>query len=240
MKKVLFIFVLLFTVSSLMAGEESCPADLASDAGYNPFGDFHHILAPTWHGAYPEKDYDALLAAGPKFLEIFKKIEAMKPEFKNEVKKDAFYNNREKFAVIIKDYAKACEAGDKEKAYELMPQLHDSFEMTAAALLPIHYPMMEGFILSVNMLMENHIKFNNKEGIVGTTETLVIKSGGLTEESIPEELKGNKDEILTYFGTIKKIVAEMDSCCKNDDMEGAKAKAKTLSDTVDEFTKKFI
>ncbi len=241
MKKLFIIAaVLLMAVSASFAGESSCPADRASKIGFDPFGDFHHLLAPVWHDAWPDKDYETLLAAGPKFEKLFEAIAEMSPKLHSEKKVETFNKNRTEFAEAVKKFAEACKAGDKEKAHELMPDLHDTFEMTASSLLPVHYPEFDGFIISFNLLNENHIPSNNIDGINGTVETLAAKVNGLNEKSIPTELQDNKAEILKDFAEINKIVLLMKECCDKKDMKKLKEHTTKLSLFLDDFVKKYI
>ncbi len=241
MKKLILIGVVLLIAASVsFAGESSCPADRATKVGFHPFGDFHHLLAPVWHNAWAEKDFKTLLEAGPKFEKLFAPIAEMNPKLKSESKLEKFKKNRIEFGKAVKLYAEACKAGDKEKAYELMPNLHNTFEMTASALLPLTYPEFDGFVISFNLLNENHIPANNIDGIKGTVATLTAKLDGLNKKTIPTELAGEKVEILKKFSEIKRMVALMQKCCDKNDMETLKGHAKELSLVLDKFVEKYI
>ena len=241
MRKLFFVFVmLLITATIINAGEQSCPADRASEIGFDPFGDFHHLMAPVWHTAWAEKDYETLLSAGPKFVELFKPISEMKPQLKTEKRIEVFNENRKEFAKTVALFAEACKLGDKEKAYEIMPHLHDAFEMTASSLLPLHYPEFDGFVISFNLLNENHIPTNNMDGIKGTVETLTNKVTALNETTIPKELLEEKEAILADFQSMQKMVSILQECCDKSDMDNLKVHAEELSVAIDSFVKKYI
>ena len=241
MKKcVILVLLLAFVAMAVHADESSCPAKRAGDKGFNSIEAFHHVLGPTWHKAWPNKDYDALIAAGPKFEETFGPIAELKMTFKTEKRADAFTKNRDEFAKLVKLYGEACKDGNKEKVYELMPALHDAFEMTASAMLPVHYPEFDGFVISMNMIMESHMPQNNTEGIIGSTETLVAKVEGLTEETIPEDLKEKQAEIMAIFAAMKELTTKMKECCDKNDMETYKIHIEHLNTKVNEFHTKYI
>ena len=241
MKKLILICaIIIVAVSASFAGESSCPADRASAIGYNPFGDFHHIMAPVWHTAWAEKDFKTLLEAGPQFERLFVPIAKMEPKLKSDKRNTVFKKNREAYAQAVQLFADACKAGDKDKAYELMPGLHDTFEMTASSLLPLHYPEFDGFVISFNLLNENHIPTNNIEGINGTVETLISKLDGLNEKTIPAELADVKEDMVKEFGKIKEKVALLKECCDKKEMKKLESHAKELSTLLDEFVLKFI
>ena len=113
MKRLVIVVVFILFAAGARA-QEGYRADSAAAAGYTPFEAFHHIMAPAWHQAWPKKDYEALLAAGPKFAEAFVAIEQLKPKFKTEARQQAFIKHRKRFAELVKQYAEAGEHAPKK------------------------------------------------------------------------------------------------------------------------------
>ena len=137
------VFIVLVTSIIISAEETTCPANRVELEGHNPFSEFHEVMAPAWHVAWVEKDYDALFEAGPKFESIFKSIASLEPSLKTEALNIKFNEHRNKFAEIVTEYAKACKAKDSALVYSLIPDLHDWFEMTASVLLPVYFEPSE-------------------------------------------------------------------------------------------------
>ena len=222
-------------------GHAGCPAHRVAKMGFTAFHDFHEIMAPAWHGAWPDKNYDTLLAAGPKFKEAFAAIAKMEPTFKTKDRKKAFLKARDSFSRIIEMYAAAAKRGDKETVYDLMPQLHDAFEMTASTLLPVSYPEIEAAVITLNLIMETHLPKKNMEGIVGSTETLVARFVVLADTtSIPDELKERQKEILAEIAAMKKLVLQMKESCDKKDMKSYKEHATELDTKLKGFFEKYI
>lgn len=239
-KYVLVLLSMLILSMAVFADEKACPAKRAADKGFEAIEQFHKVLGPAWHKSWPNKDYDALLAAGPQFAEAFKALAELDLTFKTEKRTAAFTESRNKLKEVLDTYLMACDAGDKEKVYELMPELHDAFEMTASAMLPVHYPQFDGFVITMNLIMETHLPANNTEGIVGSTETLVAKAAELTEETIPEDLADKKDEITAELATIRDLATRLKECCDKNDMETYKLHLDELSARVNEFHTRYI
>ncbi len=233
-------FTAAFASDQPAATGQTCPADRAAEAGHNPFGAFHEIMAPTWHQAWPDSNFEALFAAGPKFVEAFKPIAEMKPEFKTKAREQAFTDKRQVFARLVNAYAEAAAAGDKDLVYSIMPDLHDAFEMAAATLLPVDYPQFEGFVITLNLILETHLPKNNTEGIVGSTETLLAKLHALTPETMPVELQDKKDAVAADIAFMHEIVVKMNACCTNNDMATYTDLAKSLDAQVKLFIEKYI
>lgn len=241
MKRIILLIslgLLMFNIAS--ADEKLCPADRAADIGHDPFGDFHEIMAPAWHIAWPDSNFEALFEAGSAFKDKFTAIAKLEPTFKNEKRKTEFIESRKNFASLVEEYAGAADAKDKEKVYELMPRLHDAFEFTASTLLPVYFPQIEGIVITVNMILENHIPKNNMEGITGSTETLITKLKNYNSEAIPDELKEYEGNIELAFNDMLKIAMMMEKCCKDADMEGYQKHIANLDSNLKAFIEKYI
>jgi hypothetical protein len=65
-KSIFFIWVLsvLFSSSATFAQNNIDPAEISSTV--QELTDFHDVIYPMWHDAYPSKDYDALKGFVPK------------------------------------------------------------------------------------------------------------------------------------------------------------------------------
>ena len=233
--------LILFAVAATIAADEAtCPASRAADQGFVPFEAFHEVMAPAWHQAWPARDFEALYAAGPEFSRLFKHIAMLKPAFKTSSRRAIFLQRRQEFAQLVKDYQAACLARDSNLVYGLMPPLHEAFEATASALLPVYYPEFDGFVITLNVIMETHLPANNVEGLIGSTETLAMKADGLTRENVPEDLVAVADEVVGWFDRFREKVASMSAALADSDLAVYKQTAGELQILVSEFIAKFI
>jgi hypothetical protein len=220
--------------------EGTCPAHRAAEAGHNTFEAFHRVMAPAWHEAWPNEDYEALFEAGPKFLEAFQAVSEMTPEFKTENRAEQFSKAREDLGLILATYAAACDARDSAKVYELMPQVHDAFERTASTLLRVPYPEIDGLAITTRLIIDTHLPKGNMEGISGSTETLVRKCEVINEATIPPEIADQKEAILKDLAGIRKVIMKMQQCCKANDMESYAKNADTLDAELTAFINKYL
>ena len=200
------------------ADESGCPAHKATIYGFTAFKTFHHLISPLWHQAWPAKDYDALVAAGDDFKQVFAEVAKTEPKSRNKFRIREYETLRAKLGVLVENYAQAAAAGEKDKVYAILPELHNAFEITAAALLPIPYMEVHGLYVTSKLIVEKHLVENNVEGIQGSTEVVVTKVKYLTERSIPIELADQKDGLLAEFATLKDRAAKMKACCDESSM----------------------
>ena len=131
----LAIALVLFVVPSAFAEEGGCPAHKAEGKGFSAMGELHHVVAPLWHHAYPDKDYAAMKDAAPKLTAAFVKLAEMKGDRLNDEEKKAFADARAALGQDIEAFAKFAEAGEDEALYAMLPGLHEKFEAVASVLV---------------------------------------------------------------------------------------------------------
>ncbi len=220
--------------------EETCPADRVGRQGFEPFEEFHAVMAPAWHQAWAARDYAALFAAGDEFSNLFKKIAFLKPPFKTDTRRQAFLEHRQEFAQLVRDYHAACRGKDSSAVIEIMPRLHDAFEETAATLLPVYYPEFEGFVVTLNLITETHLPADNIEGLVGSTETLVRKADAMDAETVPSELSSARDEVVRRQELLKDLSHELSEALTDGDMGAFRTTLSQLQTEVERFITDFI
>jgi hypothetical protein len=240
MKRIAIIFMGLSLLLSLSALGQTCPAERAAEHGMNPFATFHEVVAPIWHEAWPNKDYNALIAAGPKFKEAFAGIAAMKPKIDNGKRLEKFEMLRKELGELVDAFATAAAEGDKDAVYKITPDLHEHFELAASSLLPVNYPLIEGIIMTKNMILETHLPADNRDGIIGSTETLVMKLDSFDEEDVPEELAESADDIAVEIQGLKETAKLMAATCHEDDLTTYKSHFDSFNQQLSEFAKKYL
>ena len=227
-------------IGGAWAQEASCPADRAAELGYQAFADFHAVMAPAWHRAWPDSDFTALFNAGPEFSRLFKPIGLMKPKFNSSSRRDAFLKNRQEFAQVVSDYFEACQKQDREQVYVLMPRLHSAFEATAALLVPISYPELEGIQITINLIKEHHLPEANRIGIEGSTATLAERASRLTIDQLPPDLAARRDEIAPRLEEVRAQIATLQRLLAADDMNGYSTALSGLESSVNRIIAEYL
>lgn len=239
-KCVTWLMAIGFAALMTVHAEETCPADRAGRQGFEPFEEFHQVMAPAWHQAWPAKDYEALFSAGDEFSTLFKRIAFLKPQFKTEDRRQAFLEHRADFAQLVREYHQACRDQDSSAVIEIMPRLHDAFEATASTLLPVFYPEFEGFVVTLNLIIETHLPDENMDGLTGSTETLVRKAEGLDAETVPSELSSVRAEVVKRQDRLRTLSHELSRALAEDDMAAFKSTLSVLEGEVQKFIADFL
>jgi hypothetical protein len=209
---------------AMMAAAQDNSIQFASDK----FEAFHEVMHPAWHDAYPAKDYAALIASGPKFEATYAPIAKLDPAIKNEARKASFMKERQEMGEWVAKYVAACKAGDSQKVYEIMPDMHWAFEEAMWMLQPMEFKPLDGILVTVDVILDMHIPSDNWDGIAGSTETLQMKLGHISDESFPPELASVKDAVKADFIKAIPMVEQMKTLAEKKDLAGYRDQAMQL------------
>ena len=241
MKSTRILLALLLVAAPGVKGQESsCPAHAAGEKGHKPFEAFHKVMAPAWHQAWPEKNYTVLLAAGDEFVRCFADIKDMAPNFEADIRLRRFNENRATFGRLVKGYGDACTRHDSNAVFAIMPELHEAFEQTAAALLPLAYPEIEGMAITIGLILDKHLPNNNMDGVIGSTATLHERTRSLSSLSIPAELTSYKRDIMKEVGGLRQLAGQMQENCQTGDMDNYRDRATRYRERLHKFMKKYL
>jgi hypothetical protein len=163
------------------------------------FDAFHDIMHPAWHEAYPSKDYQAILASGPKFEEAFAQIMPIDPKIPNSARYTRYASLRKIMSDRVVEFAAACKAKDEQTAYKLLPDLHNAFEDAMAALYPFEFKPVDGILVTVDVILDMHIPSENWDGMAGSTETILMKLDHITDSSYTPEVAPYLDRMKADF-----------------------------------------
>ena len=110
---------------------------LETDSSVPALYDFHEIIYPIWHTAYPEKNYSMLKEMVPDVNSGAEKIySAELPGILRDKKKD-WDEGIKKFKSSVESYNKAMDGSDGEEMLQAAEQLHSDFEMLVRIIRPV-------------------------------------------------------------------------------------------------------
>lgn len=99
--------------------------------------DFHEVIYPMWHNAYPEKDIEALKAFVPQIKNSMEAInQASLPGILKD-KKAGWEKQLKELNVAAENYYKASEGKDDEAMLSAAEKLHYNFEMMNRVIRPV-------------------------------------------------------------------------------------------------------
>jgi hypothetical protein len=197
MKKLLiqsFIVSVLFCSPVSFAQTEIDPAEITSSVP--ELSEFHDIIYPMWHEAYPSKDYDALKGFVPKIKSYVESINKAKlpgilRERENEWKKQL-----EELNMAAQNYYDAVNKNDNEALLKAAENLHSAYERMVRVIRPV-IKEIDDFHQTLYIIYHKLYPDGKYDEIAGLTGDLVTKAGAIMNyprERLKQRLGDNIDK----------------------------------------------
>jgi hypothetical protein len=197
MKKLLiqsFIVSVLFCSPVSFAQTEIDPAEITSSVP--ELSEFHDIIYPMWHEAYPSKDYDALKGFVPKIKSYVESINKAKlpgilRERENEWKKQL-----EELNMAAQNYYDAVNKNDNEALLKAAENLHSDYERMVRVIRPV-IKEIDDFHQTLYIIYHKLYPDGKYDEIAGLTGDLVTKAGAIMNyprERLKQRLGDNIDK----------------------------------------------
>jgi hypothetical protein len=153
--------------------------------------DFHDIIYPIWHDAYPAKDYSALKGFVPKIKTYMEAINKAKLPGILREKETAWKNQLAELNKSAQNYYTAAAANDNNGLLAAAEKLHANYESMARVLRPA-LKETDDFHQTLYIIYHKLLPDSKFDEIAGLTGTLITKSEAI--------LKYPQDKLKTRLG----------------------------------------
>jgi len=196
--------------------------------------EFHEVMYPIWHTAYPAKDYDALKKSAVEVNIKAKKIySATLPGIQRE-KQLKWNEGVMQFQTSVEDYNKFAAGDDNEGLLKAAENLHTKYEMLVRIIRPVLKEMDE-FHKTLYIVYHDYLPNKNYKKLGRVTDTLIKKAKAITKTQLPTRLESKKDaftlaaaELLTSTKDLKKRVKANNKVSINAAVENMHTKYQNL------------
>jgi hypothetical protein len=212
------VLFLVFIFTSLSAQPQTIPQPVteASKPSIKGLKEFHDVVYPVWHVAYPDKDYQTIRDAVPEFK---KKMEAINkaelPGFFRE-KKENFEKKREALSLAVKDLDEKAKGNDNDALLKATENLHTAYEQVVRIFVP-RVKELENFHLVLYPLWHEALPNKNFKAIIVATPALQEKMDTLMNVQLPEKLKEIAPKFIEKRKALKASVDELIKACNKKD-----------------------
>jgi hypothetical protein len=178
--------------------------------------EFHEVMYPIWHTAYPKKDYDAL---SQYVDEVNVKAKAIYSATLPGIQRDKQLKWNEgiaQFRTSVEDYNKYVQSDDNEGLLKAAENLHSKYEMLVRIIRPV-LKEIDDFHKTLYIVYHDYLPNNNYKYLSKETDTLIKKATAITTAKLPTKLESKHDdfnlaaaELLSSTQNLKKIVTTND------------------------------
>ncbi len=173
--------------------------------------DFHEVVYPMWHTAYPNKDYALFKQLLPDVNAGVEKIYAAKLPGILRDKENEWKSGLEKLNLSTKDYNKACEENNEAGMLTSAEELHANFEMLVRIIKPVTKEVDE-FHKILYMIYHHYGPNKNTEELSKAIDDLYLRADELKNCVLPkwatdkkEDFTKAADELYTSTKELKEL-----------------------------------
>ncbi|MBK7629369.1 MAG: hypothetical protein IPJ23_01340 [Ignavibacteriales bacterium] len=181
------IFVLLISVFCFFNNTFSQKEDHANEINSSvpELFDFHEVVYPLWHTAYPNKDYALFKQLLPDVNAGVEKIYSAKLPGILRDKENEWNAGLDKLRASVKDYNTACEENNEAGMLASAEELHSNFEMLVRIVKPVTKEVDE-FHKVLYMIYHHYGPNNNTAELNKAIDNLLMRADELKNCVLPK------------------------------------------------------
>lgn len=187
----LIIVIILLISVSLFSQEETQQSEI--DSSVPELFEFHEVIYPIWHTAYPAKNYEMLKEMVADVNSGAEKIyTAQLPGILRD-KQEEWDNGLAKLRNSVEKYNKAMVETDEAEMLLAAEELHSDYEMLVRIIRPVTKEVDE-FHKVLYMIYHHYWPNKNMEDFSKAVDDLEMRAEELTNCVLPKRLSDKSDE----------------------------------------------
>jgi hypothetical protein len=188
--------------------------------------DFHEVVYPMWHTAYPNKDYALFKQLLPDVNEGVEKIYAAKLPGILRDKAKEWNEGLDKLRASVADYNKACKENNEAGMLTSAEKLHSNFEMLVRIVKPVTKEVDE-FHKVLYMIYHHYGPDKNTEELGKAIDDLYLRADELKNCVLPKWATDKKDDFAKAADELYNSTKELHT------LKNSKADDKMINDGIE-------
>ncbi len=188
--------------------------------------DFHEVVYPMWHTAYPNKDYALFKQLLPDVNEGVEKIYAAKLPGILRDKEKEWNEGLDKLRASVADYNKACKENNEAGMLTSAEELHSNFEMLVRIVKPVTKEVDE-FHKVLYMIYHHYGPDKNTEELGKAIDDLYKRADELKNCVLPKWATDKKDDFAKAADELYNSTKELQT------LKNSKADDKIINDGIE-------
>ena len=207
----LVLFLFLFLGPFCLSASSSIQAE-ETESTVEELSEFHEIIYPIWHTAYPEKDYAALREYVPEVNRLAKNVfEAKLPGILRD-KKAKWDEGLEELKKAVEDYNKAATGEDDQALLDAAEALHAKFEMMVRLIRPVLKEIDE-FHKVLYVVYHKYLPNKEYANIRSVSDDMILKAEAITKAMLPKRLEGKTEEFSVAVKDLLEASKKLKATC---------------------------
>jgi hypothetical protein len=211
----LFLFLILGTLS--LPAFPSFQTE-ETESRVEELSEFHEIIYPIWHTAYPEKDYAALREYVPEVNRLAKNVFSAKLPGILRDKKAKWDEGLEQLKEAVEDYNKAAAGKDDQALLDAAEMLHAKFEMMVRLIRPVLKEIDE-YHKVLYVVYHKYLPNKKYADIRSVTDDMIKKAEAITKAALPKRLEAKTDEFISAAQELLEATKKLKAACLTENEE---------------------
>lgn len=178
--------------------------------------DFHEIIYPIWHTAYPEKDYAALRENVPEVNRLAKNLFNAKLPGILRDKQAKWDEGMSQLKKTVEDYNKAAAGEDDQALLDAAEALHAKFEMMIRLIRPVLKEIDE-FHKVLYVVYHKYLPNKKFDNIASVSDDFILKAEAITKADLPKRLETKTDEFSVAAKELLEASKKLKKTCSTKD-----------------------
>lgn len=230
-KKVLYLLFIigLFGITAFAQTE-----NIASETSGNipELEQFHEVIYPIWHQAYPEKDIKALKGYVSEITNLVEKLYVAKlPKFLHE-KTEKWNKGIADFKSTVNNYVQAAQGSDDAALLKAAEDLHSGYEKLVRIIRPVAKEVDE-FHKSLYVVYHYYLPGKQYSKILEASNDMLTKAHALTTAKLSKRHEPKMKEFEAAAKELIAAVQELNAIKSDKD-------AKLIEDAVEKMHTKYV
>jgi len=210
----ILLVIVLFAFNSTFSQHEDHSTEVTSSV--QELSDFHEVVYPMWHTAYPNKDYALFKELLPDVNAGVEKIYAAKLPGILRDKEKEWNKGLDKLRASVAEYNKACEENNEAGMLTSAEELHSNFEMLVRIVKPVTKEVDE-FHKVLYVIYHKYLPEKNYDAIKSVCEDLKTKAEAIVNAKPNKKVESKLEQFKTAAGELAASVNELAEVCKSND-----------------------
>lgn len=226
MKKLLFIIVLFLLCSFHDSFSQQEDHSTEVNSSVQELTDFHEVVYPMWHTAYPNKDYALFKQLLPDVNAGVEKIYTVKLPGILRDKQKEWNEGLDKLRTSVADYNKACKENDKAGMLTSAEELHSNYEMLVRIVKPVTKEVDE-FHKVLYMIYHHYGPNKNTAELSKAIDDLTMRADELKNCILPKWVTDKKDDFAKTSDELYNSAKELQT------LKNSKANEKMIESAIE-------
>lgn len=193
MKKTFNLMLIIFAFVSVNLYSQDAERISEIDSSVPELFDFHEVIYPIWHTAYPEKNYTMLKEMVPEVNSGAEKIYTVKLPGILRDKETEWQKGVAEFRSSVDNYNKAMKGDDEASMLSAAENLHSDFEMLVRIIKPVTKEVDE-FHKVLYMIYHHYWPNKNMEEFGKAVDDLEMRAEELNKCILPKWASDKSEE----------------------------------------------